>query len=323
MVVFALALALAENAVVANAATGTATYWASGENSTTGFRPEAKQPDSCIHPSLHALCSVLDSSNSQDTANLRRAADKVDIDAILKADESVVEDAHRILAIAACRVGVNTNPQALTPDRIAAGERDKYVTRIPYSIGLPLLKVSQQLHREPAIGYAGLVLDNCVRQTAHPGSSARRPSGADWLVQRTVTSKDDGAGGDVKRAEEGFYAGHCAVEEAFGYQTKPALDTAYHTAELVAQNKAPMEALAEKLRDAGFGIRQVRRGRAGHVPHPPANAVMSVCVWTADEGTTQEHAQLHRPIDVHFQAAALHQVWLQLRVWHRVPWPRC
>ena len=278
MVVFALALALAENAVVANAATGTATYWASGENSTTGFRPEAKQPDSCIHPSLHALCSVLDSSNSQDTANLRRAADKVDIDAILKADESVVEDAHRILAIAACRVGVNTNPRALTPDRIAAGERDKYVTRIPYSIGLPLLKVSQQLHREPAIGYAGLVLDNCVRQTAHPGFSTRRPSGADWLVQRTVTSKDDGAGGDVKRAEEGFYAGHCAVEEAFGYQTKPALDTAYHTAELVAQNKAPMEALAEKLRDAGFGIRQVRRGRAGHVPHPPANAVMSVVV---------------------------------------------
>jgi hypothetical protein len=156
----------------------------------------------------------------------------VNASSILASDEATIEDAHHVLAIAQCRMGVNQNPNA---------DAGKPPIRIPQELGQALLEISAELGREPSIGYAGLVLDNCVEQQV-----ANEPRVEHWRVQRTVTSESDGI---AHKAEKGFYAAHCAVEKAFA-PVKTALESALENARLnrPKEIKASLESAAFFLR---------------------------------------------------------------------------
>eukprot|EP00038_Savillea_parva_P017376 m.20041 g.20041 ORF g.20041 m.20041 type:complete len:565 (+) comp3745_c0_seq1:573-2267(+) len=231
-----------------NSNSNSESYW----TTDASFLPQHKQADSCLHPSMKPLCNAMASAAGDNTA-LSQAASGVDTVSILASnDPSVVEDAHHWLAIAACRVCVNQNPHAKDTNS---------PMHVPASIGKALLQVSAALHREPAIGYAGLVLDNCVRRTER--DPTKRPRLSDWEIQRTVTS----AQADDPRAvagEQGFYAAHCAVEEQFGY----AINTILKTVHAAEEAKAAMHEsdadkdvvytdMAKRFRDVAFELRQV------------------------------------------------------------------
>ena len=143
-------------------------YWATDST----FLPVQKQNESCIDPSIKRLCSTM-ATSANDTHALADAALDIDTSAILSSsDPSVAEDAHHWLAIAACRVCVNQNPNA----EESGHGNDVPPLRIPVSISKPLLAISVALKREPSIGYAGLVLDNCVRHTPHEYVSPSPPA---------------------------------------------------------------------------------------------------------------------------------------------------
>lgn len=187
---------------------------------------------------------MLSSPLAGDSKVVASSAGAVDFASIIaNGSASVVEDAHHWLALAACRVGVNHNPTASS----GAGP-----VHIPYEVGQPLLHLSQHLHREPGIGYAGLVLDNCAGapEAASSGRGHRRPRSQDWHMQRTVTSAK--LDGDVHAAEAGFYQGHCAVEEAFADVRRKVEDCLQLAAEGQGHD---WQALASGLRDLGFQIR--------------------------------------------------------------------
>jgi hypothetical protein len=201
-------------------------YWGDGR----GFFPN-KDSRHCIHSSLSPLCHALVASPGNDEV-LREASMHVNASSILASDEATIEDAHHILAIAQCRMGVNQNPNA---------EVGKPPIRIPQELGESFLDISAQLGREPSIGYAGLVLDNCVEQQVGDDTSIEH-----WHIQRTITSESDGK---AHEAEKGFYAAHCAVEKAFA-PVKKALQNASTNAQLdrPKEMKANLEAAAFALR---------------------------------------------------------------------------
>jgi hypothetical protein len=174
-------------------------------------------------------------THANSTQHLAEAAKLMDLDAILQSEQSVQEDVFHLLSIAACRIGYNQNPRAADQD-IPIG--------IPASIGIPLLTLSQQLHREPAVGYASLVLDNCVPVK----NSSRNSIGYNaWEIQRTITSPQETL---PHRAEKGFYSAHCAVEKAF----VPSLTIA---AKLHSLSALPLDlsSLKEDLREMAYGVR--------------------------------------------------------------------
>jgi len=224
-------------------------YW--DFDSPRGFLPRHKNPRHCIDRSLRYLCqAVVNSAN--DTDSIAQAASWVNATAILEdPDISVAEDAHHTLSIAACRIGVNQNPKA--------NERKEEPITIPYAIGAPLLQLSAALHREPAVGYAAIVLDNCVRRDT---AQAAPPKFTDWDVQRTVsTAKDDQTSPGVHRAEQGFYAAHCAVEEEFA-PVKVVLGSVIREAAKVEHDLDEASAgairhLQELLEEASFAVRRV------------------------------------------------------------------
>lgn len=224
-------LLLSSSFLASSAAAVTSNYW-----TTEGFLPKNKDPRSCISSSLSDLCHQM-KTNANSTQDLANAAKSIQLSEILLSDEAVQEDAFHHLTIAACRIGYNQNPHAKgAPNKVPP-------IRIPSSIAIPLLTLSQKLHREPAVGYASLVLDNCVQSMDSPFIDYNA-----WDVQRTVTSSNEEI---AHRAEKGFYAAHCAVERAFA----PALTIASQL-----QSSSILEdknILKSRFRELAYHIRSV------------------------------------------------------------------
>jgi hypothetical protein len=221
-----------------------AAYWSLA--SSRGFLPAHKHLGHCLTPSLRPLCAALATAPSN-SAKLLAAAMAIDLQELLLSSEGGrLHDAHAVLAMAACRLGYNSNPTAKPlPDGVHL--------RLPAPVSVPLLRLAQRLKREPLVGYSSMVLDNCLtREQAAGGPLPPENCVHGWCIQRTLTAAAiDGA--QAHAAEVGFYAAHCELEAAFA----PAKDALLRLQELAALPQAETRAITQQLREVAGCLRQL------------------------------------------------------------------
>eukprot|EP00050_Salpingoeca_kvevrii_P021132 m.106754 g.106754 ORF g.106754 m.106754 type:complete len:533 (-) comp9193_c0_seq1:222-1820(-) len=236
-----------------------------GFHQRRGFFPENKTPEACIHGSTGPLCGALLHLANNSSA-LAEAAALLDVDELLAQAAAMpeqVEDAHSLLALASCRIGYN---------RLAANPSDTSPTHIPAGLAQPLLKLSKFLRREPGIGYAGLVLDNCLPRDEEHEDRADDAAAShhehhrhapyahknNWYIQRTITSRELD-GNAAFEAEVGFYAGHCEVEEAFVKTKNLLMDTNKLAEEVLGHHSNPNlnRRFTRQLQHTANSIRQL------------------------------------------------------------------
>lgn len=210
----------------------------------------------CLHASVQPLCGVLRSEQASNSTAIEEAAASLEADDVLQSgDAAVLEDAHHLLAVAACRIGYNSNP---------SGRGNGSPIQLGQHLSGHLLRLSKMLRRAPTVSYTSLVLDNCVKTNENVDpTQAPLPSLDDWLVQRTVSNRHADKP-EVEDAERGFYAAHCAAETVFT-TVSSALAKAVAAADTLAKHSdlrsdqalSALQGFRDVLLEVSFKLRQV------------------------------------------------------------------